>query len=359
MLYCSKAPTESYKKAVILKEDIFFPMIEFEPSGRKTMMFSPPLSFHLPQHIFRTLPSNWPFPNDRGYRKGNFMRLRIEFLSFVDKDRKPSQWILDEFGDYTNDEKDQVFQCPVAAIPLIKPTRDGDMQRQDLHGNRAQLSIGGMTLNPEPFFSFKFQNYWDAATAAAASAVPLPKPKRERHKTPKKGPQVHVQPATEVKKKGKGPLVLDEEEDEEDEEDSSNDNDALEGLQSATGGMHLDNSVAPPSLFCADARFLTDPLWPISTLYRTTRELSHLHHGKSRPPLKTTTTKASVGSDKLSRSSSTRLHQRSTLPLDPRSLETLNRSTRARSPTTLQPWIETLSTSRLSSAKRPSSSSRA
>jgi hypothetical protein len=236
-----------------LKESIYFPEVTFDPSGKKIMTFDPPLQFHMPAALFRTLPTSWPFRSDRGYRRGHFVRLRIEFLAFIDKDRRPSQWVLDEFGDYNQDDELVDFQCPYAQVPLIRPHRSGDLDRQVSNSNRAQLSIAGMELNPEFSFSFKFQAYWDAAAVANApetAPVALRKQPKARPPPPVQAtpngerPTLAIQPPTVEGKqrKGKGRLILDEETDEDEEESCA---DALSSLNIASNGASADASVCP------------------------------------------------------------------------------------------------------------------
>ena len=218
------------------------------------MTFDPPLQFHMPAPLFRALPTTWPFRADRGYRRGHFVRLKIEFLAFIDKDRRPSQWVLDEFGDYNQDDELVDFQCPYAQVPLIRPHRSGAMDRQVSTSNRAQLSIAGMELSPEFSFSFKFQAYWDAAAVANAPETgPVPKQRKVRpppivQATPTgERPTLAIQPATAEAKqrKGKGRFVLDDDEKSDEEESCA---DALSGLNIASNGASADASVRPSVL---------------------------------------------------------------------------------------------------------------
>lgn len=236
-----------------LKESIYFPEVTFDPSGKKVMTFDPPLQFHMPALLFRTLPTYWPFRADRGYRRGHYVRLKIEFLAFIDKDRRPSQWILDEFGDYNQDDELIDFQCPYAQVPLIRPHRSGDMDRVVSTSNRTQLSIAGVELNPEFMFSFKFQAFWDAAAAAnAPETVPTHKERKARpppslvqqQATPngdRSTLAIHPAAVETKQRKGKGRLVLDESEEESEEEGSCAD--ALSSLNITSNGASADASV--------------------------------------------------------------------------------------------------------------------
>lgn len=233
-----------------MKETLYYVDVSWDTAGKKTMTFNPPLSFHMPAAMFRTLPTEWPFMRDRGYRKGHYVRLKIDFLSFVDRDKRPSEWILNEFGDYNQDEALVDFQCPYAEVPLIRPHRSGEMDRQVSTSNRAQLSIGGMELNPAHSHSFKYQAFWDAAAAANAPEVSALRKERPAPAQPARAAAAAaaVQPAAvgaEAKRKGKGRLVVEEDDEEMTAAADESCAEALGGLQiAATNAAGAEVSVS-------------------------------------------------------------------------------------------------------------------